>query len=89
MELRLNPSDRIRITTGSQRLSKFIDAASEKAEIALSVSFLCSQTYFEVRKKDGQIKCFFFEKKGHKKYFDFGWWNDAEVVFANNDVRQD
>ena len=88
MELRLNSEQRVRITTGSSK-KNFIDITSGKWEQALSVSFLCSQTYFEVRKKEGQINSFYFESKRHKKDFDFGWWSDAEVLFANNDVRHE
>ena len=88
MELRLNSEQRIRLTTGSSK-KNFVDVTGEKFELALGVSFLCSQTYFEVRKKDGQMKSFYFESKRHKKDFDFEWWSDAEVLFANNDVRHE
>lgn len=87
MIIRLNSEERVRITTGSTK-KNFVDITGEKFEQALGISFLCSQTYLEIRKKDGQIKSFYFESKRHKKEFDFEWWSDAEVIFANNDVRR-
>ena len=59
MKLRLNSEQRVRLTTGSSK-KNFVDVTGEKFEIALGISFLCSQTYFEVRKKDGQMKSFYF-----------------------------
>ena len=88
MELHLNSEQRIRLTTGSGK-KIFVDVTGEKWEQSLGISFLCSQVYFEVRKKDGQIKSFHFQSKRHKRYFDFEWWSDAEVVFSNNDVKHD
>lgn len=84
MDLKLHATQQIRVKTGNE--NNFIDVDSGKDEICLGVSLHPSFHYIEIRKKGGHIKIFLFEKKGHKKYFDFGYWNDAEVVYANNEV---
>jgi len=86
METRLFGKQKLRVTTNQSR-NNWLDIRSGESEQALEVSFLTSQQYLEIRKKDGQICSFYFESKRHKKYYDFGWWKDAEVIFANNDVR--
>lgn len=86
METRLNSKQQFRVTTGQSK-NNFIDIKSGEWEQALEVSFLTSKQYMEVRKKDGSMCTFYFESKRHKKDYDFGWWEDAEVVFANNDVQ--
>ena len=87
MQVRLYSEQKIRVTTGHKE-NNYIDVESGKWEQALEVSFFTSQQYLEIRKKDGQICSFYFESKRHKKDYDFGWWQDAEVVFANNDVNK-
>lgn len=86
METRLNSQQKFRVTTGASK-KNFIDIKSGLLEQALEVSFLTHKQYMEVRKKSGHICTFYFESKRHKKDYDFGWWEDAEVVFANNDVQ--
>ena len=86
MEVRLCSKQEIRVTTGASK-TNWIDIASGEQEQSLEVSFFASQQYLEVRKKDGQICSFYFESKRHKKAYNFRWWEDAEVLFANNDVR--
>ena len=44
--------------------------------------------YIEVRRKDCQVRVFSFKKKSHKKECDFGWWSDAEVILAINEVNK-
>lgn len=85
MDLRLHSTDKIRLVTGSSK-NNFIDCSAEYQEMALTVSFLCSQTYMEIRRKANQVKTFYFESKRHKKEFEFGYWEDAEVIFAFNEV---
>lgn len=84
MDLKLYQLQKIRVQTG--RENNFIDVDSGKDEIYLGVSLFPSFHYIEVRKKGGLIKIFLFEKKGLKKHFDFSWWEDADVVYANNEV---
>ena len=85
MELSLNSNSRVRISTDSG--DNWLDVKAGKNEDSLEVSFLVSQQYMEVRSKDGSICSFYFKSKRHKSYHDFGWWDDAEVVFANNQVK--
>lgn len=86
MELRLYSEQKIRIVTGYQK-NNYVDIKSGKNEDSICINFLSTNQYMEVRKKDGMIATFYFERKSHKKFHDFGWWQDAEVIFANNDVR--
>lgn len=86
MDLKLNSSDTIRLVTGSGSKKNFIDCSSECQEMALTVSFLTSQCYMEIRRKSGQVKTFYFEHKTDINEFDFGYWNDAEVIFAFNEL---
>ena len=58
-----------------------------KSEKGISVDFFTYEVYMEVRKKGNQIKTFYFPRKSVKKDFDFGWWEDAEVVYSNNEVE--
>lgn len=84
MQVRLYSEQKVRVTTGHEE-NNFIDVKAGKWERGIEVSFLRSNQYFEVRKKDGFMASFYFENKNHKKDYDFGWWQDAEVVFSNND----
>ena len=69
MDLKLHSNDKIRLITGSSK-NNFIDCSAEYQEMALTVSFLCSQTYMEIRRKNNQVKTFYFESKRHKKEFE-------------------
>ena len=86
MDIRLNSKQRFRVVTGYSK-NNWIDITCGDFEQSLEVSFLSSQQYLEIRKKEGQICSFYFESKRQKKDYDFGWWIDAEVVFSNNDVK--
>lgn len=87
MNLKLQSNESLRINTGHAG-NNFIDVCAEKDQIALTVQALASMQYMEIRKKGGIIKTFYFENKHAKKSFDFGWWEeDAEVIFANNEVK--
>lgn len=86
METRLYSKDTLRVTTNHDK-SIWLNIKSGTWEQSLEVSFYTSNLYIEVRKKEGQICSFYFESKRHKRDYDFGWWEDSEVVFANNDVQ--
>jgi len=88
MELKLNSTDQIRLVTGFPK-DNWIDVASEDGEQALTVMFISRKQYMEIRERDGYVKTFYFESKGSKKYFKFGWWEDASVIFALNNVEHD
>jgi len=85
MELRIYPKDRIRITS-DYKGQNFIDTEGMKDEIGMSIDLYPSFHYIEMREKDGMIRVFLFQKKGLKKYYDFGYWKDAEVVYSLNKV---
>ena len=85
MKIRLNSKQTIRVVTNPSE-KNWVDIKSGEWEQALEISFLTSQQYLEIRKKEGQVCSFYFESERHKNDYDFGWWGDAEVVFANNDV---
>lgn len=84
--LKLNAEQRIRVT-GDYKENNFIDINSHKHEIGMSIDFHPCKQYIEIRKKEGWCRQFFFEKKSQKKYFDFGYWEDAEVIFSLNEVK--
>ena len=44
--------------------------------------------YIEVRRKESNVRVFTFHKKSDKKECDFGWYEDAEVILAINDVNK-
>ena len=86
-KLRLNSEERMRITADYKE-NNFIDVCGHKDELGMSIEFYPTMQYIEIRKKGGVCKQFMFEKKGHKKHYDFGYWEDAEVIFSLNEVRQ-
>jgi len=85
MEIRLNNKESIRLTVDHER-NNFIDVSCEDYEMAGGITLFPSMQYVEIRKKGGYIKIFTFKKKSHKKEIDFGYWKDAEVIFAINEV---
>lgn len=84
--LRLYPTERIRITA-DYKDNSFIDVSGHKDELGMSIELYPTMQYIEIRKKGGVLRQFIFEKKGHKKYYDFGYWGDAEVIFSINEVH--
>ena len=85
-KLQLYANERARITTDHKE-NNFIDVSGHKDEMGMTVDFYPSKQYVEIRRKGGVCRQFFFEKKGHKRHFDFGYWEDAEVIFSLNEVR--
>ena len=88
MDIRLYSEQKFRVITGHKG-NNFIDIKSGMCEQAIEVSFLVHQQYMEIRKKNGSICTYYFESKRHKRNHNFGWWEDAEVIFANNDVEHE
>lgn len=84
-KIKLDSTDRIRIY-GNFREETFIDICGHKDELGMSLDLYPTMSYIEIRKKGGVCKMFMFEKKSHKKFFDFGFWSDAEVIFSLNEV---
>jgi hypothetical protein len=85
METRLYHKESIRIVVDHKR-DNFIDITCEEFETAGGITLYPSMQYIEVRKKDSLIKIYTFKKRSDKKEFDFGWWNDAEVIYVINEV---
>lgn len=85
MDVRLYSNQKVRIKTGHKE-NNFIDVESGKDELVLTTEFYPSFHYIEIREKNNFMKTFLFEKKGHKKHYDFGFWEDAKVIFSKNDV---
>jgi len=86
-KIKLDQTDRIRIY-GDWKEDLFIDINGHKDELGMSIDLYPTMQYIEIRKKGGVCKLFLFEKKGNKKYYDFGFWEDAEVIFSINDVKK-
>ena len=84
-KIQLYSKDRVRITSGYKK-NNFIDVSGHDDELCMSVEFYPTMQYIEIRKKSNVCKQFLFKKKGDKKYFNFGYWEDAEVIFALNEV---
>jgi hypothetical protein len=88
METQLNSNEKIRVSAHNYlNKANFIDITALDAEIGLRITnYSNTYQYFEVRKKDNQVAMFFFAKKSDKKYTDFKYWKDAEVVYSLNDT---
>lgn len=87
MNLRLNSNEKIRINS-DYKSENFVDISSLKDEIGMSIDLYSLHHYIEIRKKDNSTKMFLFKHKSDKKYYDFEWWSDAEVIFALNDTKK-
>ncbi len=85
MELELHQDQKIRVKTFA---GPYIDIRHIGYQ-SLSVALHGQCGYIEVRKKDREINVFQFPKKAYKKEYDFGWWEDAEVVFSYNEKGKD
>ena len=88
MDLRLENSEEVRIT-GDSKCANFIDVGSTGNEMAITVDAYTWRHYIEIRKKEGNVRMFLFKKKGYKKDYNFGYWENAEVIFALNEVNHD
>lgn len=84
-KIKLDSEEIIRLSA-DVRNDVFIDVICHKNELGISIEFRPYSQYVEIREKNGVCRQFIFEKKGHKKYYDFGYWADAKVVFSINEV---
>tara|TARA_R110000851_G_scaffold259046_1_gene411534 strand:- start:340 stop:618 length:279 start_codon:yes stop_codon:yes gene_type:complete len=84
MEIRVREKDRIGIEGGEYNMNNFIDV-SKAGFSGLAMTLFCGYQYIEIRKKQDQITVFTFSKKSLKKEYDFGFWDDAEVVYSLNE----
>ena len=86
MEIKLNHNDSIRASTGQG--SNIIDIRGMEWELGIQVNLYPHFHYIEMRKKEQMITVFLFKNKGVKKDIDLGWWKDADVIFALNEVNK-
>jgi len=85
MDLRLYHNSRIRIQT--EQSKNFIDINGIQDECGIAIDAYPFLHYIEIRKKNGYVRTFYFKNKGIKKHIDLGYWEDAEVIFALNEVN--
>ena len=83
MQIKLQPDDTFRVVTGYKE-TNFIDIRSTGFE-TIAVDLFSLFQYIEIRKLKYNLRVFLFKKKADKKECDFGEWEDAEVVFAQNE----
>ena len=83
MDLRIRQDDNLRIYADHKQ-QNFIDVHQVGYE-GMAIDLFTSFQYIEIRKKNTQLRVFTFTKKSMKKECDFGWWDDAEVVFSINE----
>ena len=86
MNINLQDSDKFRINADYAQ-DNFINVSAFGYE-AMAIDLYTAFQYIEVRRKDCQVRMFSFKKKAHKKECDFGWWADAEVILAINEVNK-
>ena len=86
MEINLQDSDRLRLHADFKQ-ENFVNISKFGYE-AMAIDLHTAFQYIEVRCKDCQVRVFSFKKKSHKKECDFGWWADAEVILAINEVNK-
>ena len=86
MEINLQDSDRLRLHADFKQ-ENFVNISKFGYE-AMAIDLHTAFQYIEVRRKDCQVRVFSFKKKSHKKECDFGWWADAEVILAINEVNK-
>ena len=82
MRIIMNENDSIRVSADSgQTLFCDLMLCGYKS-LALDLNPLFA--YIEIREKDKQLRVFMLPKKSMKKEIDYGWWEDAEVVYSCN-----
>tara|TARA_R110000803_G_scaffold95395_5_gene163382 strand:+ start:909 stop:1175 length:267 start_codon:yes stop_codon:yes gene_type:complete len=86
MEINLQDSDRLRLHADFKK-ENFVNI-SKFGYDAMAIDLHTAFQYIEVRRKDGQVRMFSFKKKSDKKECDFGWWENAEVILAINEVNK-
>lgn len=84
MEVKLQSKDTFRVNGDYSNCCNFIDISKEGFS-GIGMCLFTSFQYIEIRKKKDMIKVFTFPKKSHKKEHDFGYWEDAEIVFTLNE----
>ena len=83
MRIQLYGNDDLRID-GSSDKSHFVDIDRVGYD-GIGLTLFTMYQYIEIRKKDDKIKVFNFKRKSDKRDCDFGWWEDAEVIYSINE----
>lgn len=85
MDLKIQNKDRLRIHCDYKE-NNFIDIEQVGYE-SMCIDMFPRFHYIEIRRKEHMVRTFVFPKKSYKKECDFGWWEDAEVILAINEVK--
>lgn len=85
MNIKIRKDDNLRISSDHKERN-FVDVYQVGYE-SMAIDFFTHFQYIEIRKKNDHIRVFTFTKKSMKKECDFGWWEDAEVILAVNEVN--
>ena len=85
MEINLNCDDRIRLKSSD---GPFIDVQHVGFE-SVAIDMYSFQGYIEIRKKGNHFRVFQFPKKSYKKELNFGYWDDAEIIYSFNENGKD
>jgi hypothetical protein len=85
VDIKLSREDRLRVDGNYFGYQQFIDIDRSDNGECLGVTLFAGFSYVEVRKKGDLIKVFSFPKKSLKRDFDFGHFEDAEIVYSCNE----
>ncbi len=86
MNLKLYQDENIRIETPHSGIFTEVRYVGYET---LAVDLYGFQGYIEIRKRNDNIRVFHFPQKFYKKECDFGFWEDAEIVFSYNKNGKD
>jgi len=84
MDIKLSQDEVVRVDGGYGDLYNFIDVGKVGLS-GLCTSLFTGFQYIEIRRKGDILRIYTFPKKSHKKDYDFGNWDDADVVFSLNE----
>lgn len=80
MEIHIPSEERLRVSTNGKTI--FADVDSAPFQRSLTVEFYNFQKQ-QIRFKMGVFKMFIFLEKDDISDFDFGFWDDAEIVWKS------
>lgn len=87
MDIRLRTTESIRVI-GDSKQDNFIDI------IGINDGAMCQELYprfvnIEIRIKDNRIRLYTFPTEYSRLDCDFGWWDDAEILFTSSSIERD
>jgi hypothetical protein len=80
MEISIDANSRLRASTNGKRI--FADISSEPFQQSLSIEFYAFQKQI-IFKKERVFKMFIFNQDQDITDFDYGYWNDAKIVWKS------